>query len=493
MQYYVACGRPILAGLAGEAADIVRGTARGTVVPPDDVDAMRDAMLALAARHRQGEPAGSDAVADRVGLRAARRGHARGDRGRLAGTGAMSAGPSVLMVCTAYGADADGRYLTNELAEAMVAEGARVMVVAIRWQAAEPLPDRLVREREGLDVLFVSPRRLGRGSGIVQALYKWGLSSFFLRRKVAAAFGARPVDLIVGFSPLVTAAFILRWAFRRYRCPGFAYLVDFFPFHQNALGTVPAGPLLAIARRAENGLLRLFSVVGCMSAAGETFLRRHYRLDASQAVAVVPLWADIAPLAPIDRTAVRARHGIAPDRKAVLFGGQITEGRGVEDMLAAARLAAEAHPDLLFLFAGAGRLCHLVAEQAARPGANVVLLGPLPRPDYLQLAQACDIGIVSTVAGTGVPTFPSKTIDYLRARLPIAASVESSTDYAAFVETNGIGLAVAAGKSDRFLAIIAAIAHDVSRAAAMRARASAVLSANFDVRETARRVLAMAE
>ncbi len=404
----------------------------------------------------------------------------------------MSSGPSVLMICTAFGADADGRYLTNELAEAMVAQGARVMVVAIRWSTNEPLPDRLVNQGEGLDVLFVSPRRLGRGSGVVQALYKWGLSSYFIRRRVAEAFGAQRVDLIVAFSPLVTAAFILRWAFRRYRCPGFAYLADFFPFHQNALGTVPNGALLAIARRAENGLLRLFSVIGCMSAAGVTFLRRHYRLGDRQAVSIVPLWGDVEPLAPIDRAAVRASHGIAPDRKVVLFGGQITEGRGVEDMLAVAALAADRHPDLLFVFAGTGRLCHLVAAQAETPGSNIVLLGPLPRPDYLRLAQACDVGIVSTVAGTGVPTFPSKTIDYLRARLPIAASVETSTDYAAFVETNGIGLAVAAGDPDRFLSIIAELAFEPLRAVAMRRRASVVLSANFDVRGTARRILAMA-
>jgi colanic acid biosynthesis glycosyl transferase WcaI len=69
VQYYAACGRPILAGLAGEAADIVRRTARGTVVPPDDVAAMRDGMLTLAARHRRGELAGRDVMAERTGLR----------------------------------------------------------------------------------------------------------------------------------------------------------------------------------------------------------------------------------------------------------------------------------------------------------------------------------------------------------------------------------------------------------------------------------------
>jgi colanic acid biosynthesis glycosyl transferase WcaI len=72
VQYYLACGRPILAGLAGEGAELVRGVARGTVVPPGDVPAMRDAMLMLAARQRVGRilPEGDDGVPE-TGLRQA--------------------------------------------------------------------------------------------------------------------------------------------------------------------------------------------------------------------------------------------------------------------------------------------------------------------------------------------------------------------------------------------------------------------------------------
>lgn len=401
--------------------------------------------------------------------------------------------PSVLMICTAFGADDDSRYLTNELADAMAERGAHVLVVAIRWASRETdLPDRLVRHANGQEILFVSPRRFGRWPGPFRMLAKWGLSSLFVRGAVKRAFGGRSVDLIVAFSPLVTAGFLLRWAFRHYRCRGFAYLADFFPFHQRALGLVPGGPVLAVAQRAETGLLRLFSTIGCMSPAGEDFLRRHYALRREQAVAVVPLWGDTAPLDAIDRSATRAALGIPDDRQVVLFGGQITEGRGVEDMLAVAALAATRRPRLLFLFAGSGRLRPLVAAAADRPGSNILLSDPLPRPDYLRLAAACDVGIVSTVAGTGVPTFPSKTIDYLRARLPIAASVEASTDYAAFVEANGIGLAVEAGDPERFLAIIATIAEDEPLATAMRDRAAAALSAHFDVHVAAGRLLSMA-
>lgn len=47
-QFYLAMGKPILAGVAGEAAEIVRASEAGVVVPPEDVDALTAAMVRLA-------------------------------------------------------------------------------------------------------------------------------------------------------------------------------------------------------------------------------------------------------------------------------------------------------------------------------------------------------------------------------------------------------------------------------------------------------------
>ncbi len=56
---YIAAGRPILAAapLDGAAADLIRETGAGIVAPPDDVDAIRDALLELHRRFsREGLP-----------------------------------------------------------------------------------------------------------------------------------------------------------------------------------------------------------------------------------------------------------------------------------------------------------------------------------------------------------------------------------------------------------------------------------------------------
>jgi len=52
---YIACRKPILACVPeGTAADTVRGTGNGTVVPPDDVRAIKDALFAYYRAYKQG-------------------------------------------------------------------------------------------------------------------------------------------------------------------------------------------------------------------------------------------------------------------------------------------------------------------------------------------------------------------------------------------------------------------------------------------------------
>jgi glycosyltransferase involved in cell wall biosynthesis len=204
---------------------------------------------------------------------------------------------------------------------------------------------------------------------------------------------------------------------------------------------------------------------------------------------VLRLWAEIDPLPPVDRAIVRGRHGLPLDRSIILFGGQIAEGRGIEDLLDMARLARRQRPDLLFLLIGEGRLEPLVRAYVHNGGDNVRLHPPVPRDSYLEIAAACDLGLVATLGDTGVPTFPSKTIDYLRVGLPIAASIEATTDYGDFVEENGFGTAVIAGKVQIWLDAVTHILDSPETHAAMVSAGRRALLAHFDVAQAAQLVL----
>lgn len=403
---------------------------------------------------------------------------------------ADGATPSILMLCTAFSVEETSRGLLRELADALIECGAKVQVCVIDWTGPVGTEPKLMTLPNGVEVLSVAPWKMDHLGSFIADASKWIGSSFFAGSALRKYFGGRHVDLLLDFSPLVVTAWPIIWAKRHYKCRGYAYLTDFFPFHQHGAGQQIGGRIaFKMGLLLETFLLRHFETVGCMSPTGIEYVARHYRLKPSQRVRLLHLWGDISLPAPQDARALRAMYDLPADRPIILFGGQIAEGRGIEELLEVAIRAKRARPDLVFLFMGTGRLEPLVQERIDAGCDNIILRAPVRRDDYLALVTSCDIGVVSTVAGTGVPSFPSKTIDYLRAGIPVVASVEETTDYGEFVDRNGFGIATLAGDPAAFLAAILRVLDDPLARERMSARGREALSRFFDVNMAARTIL----
>jgi glycosyltransferase involved in cell wall biosynthesis len=287
----------------------------------------------------------------------------------------------------------------------------------------------------------------------------------------------------------VTVAAQLFWATSRWQMRSMLFVHDFFPHHHRSIGLVPGGPVFDVARRLEENLIRKFHVIGCIWPDNIVYLKKHYRIRADQHVIWTPLWGEITPPPTRPRDAIRSEHALPLERKILVFGGQITEGRGVEEMLAAATLAQEARPDLAFLLIGEGRLVELVESHIASGGDNVIYRRRVPRSQYLSLISACDIGIVCTVAGVDSSSFPSKTIDYLRAGLPIVAAVERDSDYREFLRRWNIGASIPAGDATALFRAVTRMIDDREVTANITRNARACLEEVFDVRPAVKRLL----
>jgi glycosyltransferase involved in cell wall biosynthesis len=394
----------------------------------------------------------------------------------------------ILLVTTHYGPKVRETPLANELAASLAKQGHGVQVVAIRWSATPGGPTRRYTDESGVDVVAIAPRSIGRNSGRTYRASKWLFTPIHSYRELRRELAGQRYDCLIGFSPAVALSGAFLWGLPR-SARSLLYVTDFFPFHHRSLGLVPPGPVFQIAHWLENNLIRRFGSVVCMSRAGVDYLRRNYDLASDQTVLAVPLWSNIAVPDFPGRADVRAKYDLPIERPIVLFGGQIAEGRGIEEILAAANLARRRSPDILFLMVGQGRLEHLVRAYLADGGDNLVLLGPLARDDYVALVSACDVGIVCTVPGVDVPTFPSKTLDYLRAGVPVVASVEATTDYREFVEEQGFGIAGVAGDPARLLGGIARILDSPELARAMVASGRKTLAEVFDVDRAANRLI----
>lgn len=383
----------------------------------------------------------------------------------------------VLMITMQYPAGPGQSYLTTELADALSGAGHDVEVLHLDWNASPSKPVDEFRTLSGVRVIRCAARYVSGFGSLIHAASKFVLSGRRAARIAQRHFDLSSFDAAIAWMPATAISPLVRQIVRcgiRHRI---MFIWDFFPDHHHEIGRIPGGPMLWIARAWERRLLRHFNSIICTLPANADYLRRNFPVRQDQRVLVTPIWGNASPAKPIDRAAVRKRYVLPLDAPIAVFGGQLVKGRGFDQMLDAAHAASAHDSSLVFLFVGDGSMATEIQHRAAtRP--NVVYHPSVTRDEYLELLGACDVGMVATVPKVSSFSFPSKTIDYLRAGLPIIAAVEHGSDFIAILENYGVGAAVPFGEPMAFYAE----AERLARGDSVNEGAARCLDEIFDVR-----------
>jgi glycosyltransferase involved in cell wall biosynthesis len=388
----------------------------------------------------------------------------------------------ILMACLQFPTAPGRSYLTTELAQALVAAGHEVEVLLVEWDAAPGAPDGASEVWNDVRVVRCTPRRLDGFGALVRHASKFVLTGRRAGRLAREAFDFDSFDAFIAWAPALAVAPLVAAARRADIARRLLFIWDFFPDHYREIGRIPPGPAYWLARAWEQRLMDRFTVLLPTLPQNADYLRRRFKVRPGQSVRVTPIWTDVSPVPEADRPAVRRLHGLPADRPIAVFGGQLVEGRGFDQMLAAAAIGREKGSPLLFLFVGDGRLAPRLKAEARD---NVLWRPGMPRDAYLQLLQACDVGMVATVPGVSSFSIPSKSLDYLRAGLPVVSAVEPGSDYSALLERYGVGRAVAFGDAQGYFDAAEALAAGPRIAAAARV----CLDEVFDVRHAVAAVL----
>src|SRR5690606_21327041 len=211
----------------------------------------------------------------------------------------------------------------------------------------------------------------------------------------------------------------------------FLILWDFFPFYMKGLWGQGRNILFNFLYKWENRLYNKFDVIGCMTDESIKFLRDKYTLP-SPTVIKLPLWAkqvDRVKLTDAEKLNIRIRYNISTDAFVSVYGGAMTKIQGLDNII---DLAAKLHSSSQFQFVLVGRgpeLARLKNRVLTESVPNVVFVDYVPRDEYELLSASCDVGLVSLSGKHEVPSFPSKSIDYLKVGLPILASIDKTTEF----------------------------------------------------------------
>jgi glycosyltransferase involved in cell wall biosynthesis len=391
-------------------------------------------------------------------------------------------GPRVLVVTSVFAPVGGNPWLIDDLVEVMAQKGAVVDVVVLDTKQPRPR-GRQASATDGVAVWSVGPERAPASRTRALTAYLGGFAR--LHTSTWRQIRHRDYDLCV-FTSIAVATGGFPARVRRAGVARTLVLVmwDFFPIHHVEIGRVPS-QLSPWLRRAESAAISASDVVAVMSPRNADFLHAyHPHLDAR--VIDVPPWSAESP----------ATRDPAPrdDTFTVVFGGQLTAGRGVETLLEAARLLGERGDPADIHVYGWGP-SRLALQEAARSTGltNLTFHDPVPREDYRRLLRRAHLGVAVTVPDVSVPSFPSKIVDYCQAALPSIVCVEDSTDAGQIVELAGAGIAVPAGDAVALAEAIRRVRLDPSAWNSMSEAARELYDTRFTVDAAATAILAVAD
>lgn len=331
---------------------------------------------------------------------------------------------NILILCSKLDLSGDKPWLTNELIEQFRKEEDTVDVCFFDWSGQSI--NHVIDNDKGRIVVVNNPNKFGK-------VFKWFLSPIITTFRFLLAIKRDKYDLIIHFSPAVTLGLANVIFKLKYSCPSLFILWDFFPYHHYQIGLVPRY-LMPLFSLLEKLYINNSDYIGLMSKKNEEYFNEKYPFYSGAKIGI-PIWGggDAYESNELDLCRIRAKYCIGEHDFVCVFGGQLEPGRGLDFIL---DVKCKINRDeIKFIILGDGTLKNHIKNRIINDEiGNVDLYDSVPRDEYLTLLSASHVGIVATVSGVDVPTFPSKTIDYFRCSKPIIAIVEESTDYGSFIK-----------------------------------------------------------
>ncbi len=338
---------------------------------------------------------------------------------------------------------------------------------------------------DGIQFLRVKTGNITKCSVIEKGIATLLLEYQFVNA-IARYFPDVRFDLVLYSTPPVTFQRAVKFIKERDGCLSYLMLKDIFPQNAVDLGMMRHGSMLwRYFRSKEKKLYEISDVIGCMSKANVEYLVKHNPQIDPGRVEECP--NSIAPK-PIDErkgnSVFRGKYGIPKDAVLFVYGGNLGKPQGLGFLLRVLDRIKD-RPDVFFLVVGSGtEYPRLQQHIQASSIPNAMLLPALPKDEYDDLVQVCDVGLIFLDPRFTIPNFPSRLTSYMEACLPVLAATDVNTDIKDVLEESGCGLWVENGDLEGFVRAVEYLCESGSRRADMGMNGRRYLEKYYTVSRT---------
>ena len=258
----------------------------------------------------------------------------------------------------------------------------------------------------------------------------------------------RPDVVICITPPLLAAAMAAIRARLTWRRPAVGVLVHDL-YGRGVVETGAASGRSAHAvKTVESAAMRLADSVAVIHAGFTTDLVQHLGVDRRR-IREIRNWTHVDPPDPLASVAFRNAHGWDGDL-VVLHAGNMGYKQGLENVIAAAQLAARSNSRARFVLLGDGNQRGIL--EAAGAGVRALeFLPPVGEEEFPAALGAADVLLVNERPGVAQMALPSKLTSYFRSGKPILAATDSGGFTAGEIAASGAGVCVPADRPDLLL------------------------------------------
>lgn len=355
------------------------------------------------------------------------------------------------------------------LARGLVQRGHEVRVLTTfphypRWRHDGKVPWSAREHVDGVEVVRLKhfvPRR-PRGAMRAASEISFGLRS--------VANGVGDVDVVVVISPALFASAMVARRMRTSRRGGppvGVVVQDLYGLGVRQAGQV-TGPLGRLVAKVEGRTLRSADGVSVIHERFSEVVQQEYGVP-SERIVVNRNWTHVDSPLDVDVRVERARRGWSDDEVVVLHTGAMGDKQGLENVVAAARVAHAASSRVRFVLVGdGGRRRHLQAAALDTP--TIEFHDPWESEDFLGALRCADVLLVNESPGVVEMAVPSKLTSYFSSGRPVVAATDSRSTTAHEVAASGAGVRVDPGDPHALLRAVLELGAHPERAAAMGSR-----------------------
>lgn len=267
-------------------------------------------------------------------------------------------------------------------------------------------------------------------------------------RAIKHALAKCSFDGIVYYSPSIFWGPLVRKLKKRFRCPAYLVLRDFFPQWTIDAGMMREGSLIACYfRYFESYSYQQADMIGVMSEANRNVFR------ASQGNSRYPLeilrnWASHERSYEMSNLpSLREKLGLK-DKVIFFYGGNIGTAQDMPNLVRLAK-AMSAENTAHFVFLGQGDQFQLVKDLVKEWNLNnVSILPSVDQQTFKHYLNDIDVGLFSLAKEHTAHNFPGKLLGYMVNKVPILGSVNQGNDLFDTINNNHAGYVYCNGADD---------------------------------------------